>query len=199
MQVTEKIEAQLKDRLPEVSGAVCLTISALTGQGLEGILPTAVHSYAVWNQRITTGRLNSWLAQVNLLTIEPLKPKPHLARHHSQEEIFMLSPYRNRHGSLIPIFYRTLTIPARFSVLFCLQQRNKELDKPGYFSKALFDTSGSQAILYWGRSHADSAGQVCHPDWSKTSEICGFPVWFPAVPGLSLQVLLQFLEGGVWF
>ena len=69
MQVTEKIEAQLKDRLPEVSGAACLTISALTGQGLEGILPTALQSYAIWNQRVTTGKLNSLLEQVrHLLT-----------------------------------------------------------------------------------------------------------------------------------
>ena len=64
LQVTEKIEAQLRDRLPEVSGAACLTISALKGHGLESILPTAINSYTTWNQRVTTGRLNSWLADV---------------------------------------------------------------------------------------------------------------------------------------
>lgn len=64
-QVAEKIEQQLRDRLPEVSGAACLQISALEGHGLGNILPTAIRSYKTWNQRVTTGRLNTWLARVS--------------------------------------------------------------------------------------------------------------------------------------
>jgi GTP-binding protein len=46
-----------------------LGMSALTGQGLEGVLPAVVESYGVWNQRIPTGKLNKWLVKVN--------PPPH--------------------------------------------------------------------------------------------------------------------------
>lgn len=64
-----KIETQLQMQLPEVRGATCLGMSALTGQGLEGVLPAVVQSYGVWNQRIPTGRLNKWLVKVFYLTL----------------------------------------------------------------------------------------------------------------------------------
>ncbi len=61
-----KIETQLQMQLPEVRGATCLGMSALTGQGLEGVMPAVVRSYEVWNQRVPTAKLNKWLVKVTL-------------------------------------------------------------------------------------------------------------------------------------
>ncbi len=56
---------QLKDRLetslPQVKGIRMVTCSALTGKGLERLLPTVLGVYDTWNRRVSTGPLNRWL------------------------------------------------------------------------------------------------------------------------------------------
>ena len=51
--------------LPQLRGAPMVMVSALTGKGLDRLHAAIVKSYAVWNSRISTARLNRWLmAQV---------------------------------------------------------------------------------------------------------------------------------------
>ena len=51
--------------LPQLRGAPMVMVSALTGKGLDRLHAAIVKAYAVWNTRISTGRLNRWLiAQV---------------------------------------------------------------------------------------------------------------------------------------
>ena len=56
---------QLKDRLetslPQVKGIRMVTCSALTGKGLDRLLPTVLGVYDTWNRRVPTGPLNRWL------------------------------------------------------------------------------------------------------------------------------------------
>jgi len=56
---------QLKDRLetslPQVKGIRMVTCSALTGRGLDRLLPTVLGVYDTWNRRVSTGQLNRWL------------------------------------------------------------------------------------------------------------------------------------------
>ena len=48
--------------LPQLRGAPMVMVSALTGKGLDRLQAAIVKAYAVWNSRISTGRLNRWLA-----------------------------------------------------------------------------------------------------------------------------------------
>lgn len=47
--------------LPQVRGVPLVTVSALTGQGLERLQAAVLKAWEVWNIRISTGRLNRWL------------------------------------------------------------------------------------------------------------------------------------------
>ena len=59
-----EVEAQLERQLPEAVGTPCLGISALTGAGVDRLMPTALQAYEVWAKRVPTARLNRWLLQV---------------------------------------------------------------------------------------------------------------------------------------
>ena len=48
--------------LPQLRGAPLVTVSAMTGQGLDRLREAVVRAHAVWNARISTARLNRWLA-----------------------------------------------------------------------------------------------------------------------------------------
>lgn len=65
------MEAQLERQLPEAVGTPCLGISALTGAGVDRLMPTALQAYEVWAKRVPTARLNRWLLQVRSLPGSP--------------------------------------------------------------------------------------------------------------------------------
>ena len=48
--------------LPQVTGVPLVTLSALTGKGVERLLPAVEKIYALWNRRVPTAALNRWLA-----------------------------------------------------------------------------------------------------------------------------------------
>ncbi|MEQ1890505.1 MAG: ribosome biogenesis GTPase Der [Alphaproteobacteria bacterium] len=48
--------------LPQISGVPMVTLSALTGKGVERLLPAVDKVYAIWNRRVATAGLNRWLA-----------------------------------------------------------------------------------------------------------------------------------------
>ncbi|MFV0473037.1 MAG: ribosome biogenesis GTPase Der [Pikeienuella sp.] len=58
--------AELKEMqerlLPQLSGAPLITVSALTGRGLDRLREAVLKTHAIWNQRVTTAKLNQWLA-----------------------------------------------------------------------------------------------------------------------------------------
>ena len=47
--------------LPQLAGAPLITVSALTGRGLERLREAVLEMHAAWNIRVTTARLNQWL------------------------------------------------------------------------------------------------------------------------------------------
>jgi GTP-binding protein len=55
--------------LPQIKGVPLCPISALTGRGLGQLMAEVGKAYQVWNTRLSTGRLNRWLAQT--LTAHP--------------------------------------------------------------------------------------------------------------------------------
>jgi len=48
--------------LPQLRGAPLVTVSAVTGRGVDRLHAAILQAHAVWNRRITTARLNLWLA-----------------------------------------------------------------------------------------------------------------------------------------
>ena len=47
--------------LPQVAGAAIVGVSALTGEGMERLMPTVMEADRVWNKRISTAELNRFL------------------------------------------------------------------------------------------------------------------------------------------
>ena len=62
--VRQKFEDLLYELLPQVKGAPLVTLSALSGRGVERLMPAAVAAYERWNARIPTSLLNRWLEDV---------------------------------------------------------------------------------------------------------------------------------------
>ena len=64
----EAAMARLKDRLetslPQVKGVPTVTLSALTGKGLDRLMKAVIEIYDLWNRRIPTAQLNRWLAEM---------------------------------------------------------------------------------------------------------------------------------------
>lgn len=62
--VTRKaIQERLEDSLSQMKGIPVVTISALTGAGIERLLPAVRQAHAIWNTRVATGELNRWFEQ----------------------------------------------------------------------------------------------------------------------------------------
>ncbi len=58
------IRDRLMTSLPQVRGVPVVTFSALTGRGVEALLPAVMKIYETWNTRIPTGEINRWLAMI---------------------------------------------------------------------------------------------------------------------------------------
>jgi GTP-binding protein len=54
------IADRLETSLAQMKGIPVVTLSALTGAGLERLLPAVRQVYEVWNRRVATGALNRW-------------------------------------------------------------------------------------------------------------------------------------------
>lgn len=55
------IRDRLSISLPQVRGVPVITISALSGRGVDRLMPAVMEVYDLWNTRISTARLNRWL------------------------------------------------------------------------------------------------------------------------------------------
>jgi len=65
--VTDTVElmGRLRDRLqrslPQIPDIPVVTFSALTGRGVDKLMPAVFEVYDLWNTRLSTGPLNRWL------------------------------------------------------------------------------------------------------------------------------------------
>ncbi|MCZ6467605.1 MAG: ribosome biogenesis GTPase Der [Alphaproteobacteria bacterium] len=57
-----RLADRLQTSLPQLRGVAVLTFSALTGDGVDRLLPAVLGAFQVWNRRIGTAPLNRWLA-----------------------------------------------------------------------------------------------------------------------------------------
>ena len=54
------VSDRLETSLAQMKGIEVVTLSALTGQGVDKLLPAVRRAHAVWNLRVATGALNRW-------------------------------------------------------------------------------------------------------------------------------------------
>jgi Predicted GTPases len=50
--------------LPQLRGAPLVTVSALTGRGLDRLRAAILSAHGVWNRRVPTAKLNRWLVEI---------------------------------------------------------------------------------------------------------------------------------------
>ena len=64
----QKAMAELREMaerlLPQVRGVPLVTLSGLTGAGIDKLMAEVLRIYAIWNRRVPTAALNRWLAGV---------------------------------------------------------------------------------------------------------------------------------------
>ncbi|MGE5506464.1 MAG: ribosome biogenesis GTPase Der [Actinomycetota bacterium] len=60
----QRLRDRLETSLPQVKGVATVTLSALTGKGVDRLMEAVVETHAVWNRRIPTSQLNRWLEEM---------------------------------------------------------------------------------------------------------------------------------------
>jgi GTP-binding protein len=58
------IRERLEESLPQIRGVRVVTLSALTGVGVDRLLPAVFEAFDTWNRRVPTAALNRWLADM---------------------------------------------------------------------------------------------------------------------------------------
>jgi GTP-binding protein len=61
--LTEQINEKLEKSFSNIKGVPVVYMSALNNQKVLNVLDTAIQVYQLWNSKISTGKLNSWLAE----------------------------------------------------------------------------------------------------------------------------------------
>lgn len=56
------LKQQFEKLLPQLKGAPLVTVSARTGKGLDRLHAAILRAHEVWNRRVSTAKLNQWLA-----------------------------------------------------------------------------------------------------------------------------------------
>jgi len=62
LQIQRDLQDSLTKSLPQLKGVQVVTMSGLTGKGLQHLMPAVEEAYELWNARIPTSALNRWLA-----------------------------------------------------------------------------------------------------------------------------------------
>jgi GTP-binding protein len=59
----KELRATLSEGLSQVPDVALVTISALSGRGLNRLMEAVLEAYTVWNRRVPTSNLNRWLEE----------------------------------------------------------------------------------------------------------------------------------------
>jgi GTP-binding protein len=60
----QELRAEADHLLPQLRGVRVIPLSGLTGAHLDKLLEAVIATHEIWNKRVSTGRLNRWLAPV---------------------------------------------------------------------------------------------------------------------------------------
>lgn len=70
--VIGELNEKIDESLTQVKGLRTVTVSARTGEGTDALMRAVLDVYAVWNTRVSTGKLNRWLNEMTAVTPPPL-------------------------------------------------------------------------------------------------------------------------------
>ena len=59
-----RLRDRLETSLPQAKGVPTVTLSALTGKGVDKLMDAVIETWDVWNRRVPTAGLNRWLEEV---------------------------------------------------------------------------------------------------------------------------------------
>ena len=65
-------EWKLENSLAQIKDIPYVTLSALNGKNVDGVLKTSLGAYVMWNKRVSTANLNRWLARMESKNPAPL-------------------------------------------------------------------------------------------------------------------------------
>ena len=139
--VMREMQQRVADGLSQAKGVPIITLSGLTGRGLDKLMPAVMQVYEKWGRQVSTSALNRWLEV--MVTQHP--------------------PPLGQHGRRIRLRYATQarTRPPSF-ILFC----NRPEDLPEAYQRYLqnglrdaFDLDGVPLRLWLRRSDNPYAGR----------------------------------------
>jgi len=58
------LRADAERLLPQIRGVALVPVSGLTGKGIDTLMKAVAEAYDIWNRRISTSKLNRWLAGI---------------------------------------------------------------------------------------------------------------------------------------
>jgi len=136
----QRVGDRLQTSLAQVRGIPVVTVSALTGRNLDRLMDTVMDMHALWNLRISTGRLNRWLAGMTAAHPPPM----------------------GKHGRRIRLRYMTQAKarPPTFAV-FCSRPEDLPDSYVRYLINGLRDAFGFEGVplrLYLRKSENPYSG-----------------------------------------
>ena len=119
----KRLREQTDRILPQVKGVPVVAFSARTGAGLDRLMAAVQESYAVWNRRVPTARLNRFLARA---TAE--HPPP--AAHGRRSRLDYMTQAKTRPPTFVLFASRVAALPETYR-RYLVNELRGEFDLPG--------------------------------------------------------------------
>lgn len=101
------LRSRVDELLPQWKGVPIVAISALSGEGIERLMPAILRQHEIWNRRIATNKLNDWLAMM----IEQHSPPAPKGR---RIKIRYITQARTRPPTFVVFGSRTDSLPGSY-------------------------------------------------------------------------------------
>ncbi|MFY0691147.1 MAG: ribosome biogenesis GTPase Der [Paracoccaceae bacterium] len=139
------LKEQFNRLLPQLRGAPLITVSALTGRGLDRLRDAILRAHEVWNRRVPTSALNRWL--VGMLEQHP-PPAPQGKR----IKLRYMTQAKTRPPGFVVMCSHPQLLPASYS-RYLVNGLREDFDMPGTPIR-LFMRSQNEANPFKGRKKA---------------------------------------------
>ncbi|WP_298290424.1 ribosome biogenesis GTPase Der [uncultured Litoreibacter sp.] len=152
------LKEQFTRLLPQLKGAPLITVSALTGRGLERLREAILEAHEVWNRRVSTSQLNRWL--VGMLEQHP-PPAPQGKR----IKLRYMTQAKARPPGFVVMCSHPDLLPASYS-RYLVNGLREDFDMPGTPIR-MFLRSQADANPYKNRKKAAPSKLRKHLDGRK--------------------------------
>ncbi|PKP72508.1 MAG: ribosome biogenesis GTPase Der [Alphaproteobacteria bacterium HGW-Alphaproteobacteria-6] len=135
----EKLKA-LRDSfarlLPQLRGAPLVTVSGLTGKGLDRLHAAILKAHEVWNRRITTARLNPWLGAMT-------EAHPPPAPGGRRVRLRYMTQVKTRPPAFVVMCNQAAELPESYS-RYLINGLREDFDMPGTPIRLIFRDQGDK-------------------------------------------------------